>query len=248
MIEHFIILYSDYKSGKRIALHKSDEKIDGIAECVKTLETLKAEFEHLTFGFHHLQTSEHSWDSIVNYDKFFSDVTPITNFKDFKEMISDDLMISAFDIANLLTSRMQLTHLKLQKLIYLFYCKFVKKYDYRPFDEEFYAWQYGPVIKELYEKYKIYGRDEIEQEDNDYLILKDKPFKLSVFSKFTKTPIDYKIVETLEETIKEYGEYSAFSLVDLTHVEDGPWDIIYKNGLGRDEVIPHNLIHQSCSD
>ncbi|MBD7966272.1 Panacea domain-containing protein [Fictibacillus norfolkensis] len=247
MSEHFIILYSDYKSGRRIAFHKSDSHIDGIFEVLQLMDLLKIRFNHLSFGFHHLQTNDHSWESVVKYDKFFFDVTPISDFKQFKDFISGDLKVSALDVANLMTASLKCTHLKLQKLIYLFYCNFIKKYGYRPFEEEFTAWQYGPVIKEVYDKYKSYGKEEIFFEDDSETIYKEKSFKLSVFSKFMKTPYHQKVVEVLNETVLEYGHFNAYTLVDITHVKAGPWDLVFRDGLGRDDVIPHELIEEYCT-
>jgi uncharacterized phage-associated protein len=246
MIEHFIILYSDYKSGRRIAFHKSDKDIMGLFNVTRLMEKLKEEFKHLSFGFHHLQTADYSWDSVMKYDKFFSDVTPIHEFEQFKFSILEDQKVSALDVANLMTAHLKCTHLKLQKLLYLFYCKYTNKYRVKPFDEDFYAWQYGPVIKEVYDKYKIYGRNAINVEDDTQPIDKEKLFKLSVSSRFMKTPLHQMILDVLEETLTEFGHLDAFQLVDITHVQGGPWDRIYRHGLGRDEKIPHSLIEDYC--
>lgn len=244
MFEHFIILYSDYKSGRRIAYHQSDSSISGIFDVMGLMRGLQKEFNHLTFGFHHLQTPGDSWESVINYDKFFNDVTPINDFRAFKYIISTDSRVTALDVANLLTVRLKCTHLQIQKMIYLFYCNFLKKYEIKPFEEDFVAWQYGPVIKEVYDKYRVYGRQEIYFEDDSELIFKEKTFKLSVFSRFMKTPLHQMVVEVLEETIQMYGHMDAFELVELTHIKGGPWDLTYRDGLGKDEVIPHSLIEK----
>ncbi|MGD6873000.1 Panacea domain-containing protein [Sutcliffiella horikoshii] len=246
MFQHFIILYSDYKTGKRLAYHQADYTVSGLYNVLEIMEMLKKDFPHLSFGFHHLQTANHSWKSIIDYDRFFSDVVPIDNIDIFKDFISEDLCISALDVANLITSKVKCTHLKLQKLLYLFYCEYIKKYKDRPFKEDFYAWPYGPVIKEVYEKYKIYGREILEQEDDNIQIDKEKSFILSVSSRFTKTPMHHKVVDVLKEVIEEYGELDAFTLVEITHMENGPWDKIFNEGAGKDRVIPADIIKEHC--
>lgn len=246
MYEHFIILYSDYKAGIRLAYHQFDSSIEGIFDVQGKMEMLKEEFPDLSFGFHHLQTSKITWKSITDYDRFFSDVVPIDDIDIFKTFISEDLSVAALDVANLITANLKCTHLKLQKLLYLFYCKYLTIYKERPFDEKFYAWQYGPVIKEVYDKYKVYGRQVLEHEDDDTTINKDSSFILSVSSRFSKTPKHRKIVKTLNDVIAEFGEMDAFTLVDITHVKNGPWDKVYRNGFGRDDIISPELIEEYC--
>jgi uncharacterized phage-associated protein len=246
MYEHFIILYSDYKAGKRLAYHQFDSSLEGIFDVMSKMDILKNEFPHLSFGFHHLQTPSTSWKSITDYDRFFSDVAPIDDIEIFKDFISEDLSVSALDVANLITARLKCTHLKLQKLMYLFYCRYVEKFRLRPFDEKFYAWQYGPVIKEVYDKYKVYGRQILDHEDDYFTIDKERPFILSVSSRFSKTPIHHQIVDVLSDVIGEYGHLDAYTLVDITHIEEGPWDKTFKNGIGKDKIISPELIEEYC--
>ncbi|WP_430488927.1 Panacea domain-containing protein [Rossellomorea marisflavi] len=248
MYEHFIILYSDYKAGKRLAYHQFDTSLEGIFDVMNKMDMLKVKFPHLSFGFHHLQTNSYTWKSITEYDRFFSDVAPIDDIEIFKDFISKDLCVSALDVANLITAKLKCTHLKLQKLLYLFYCKYVEEFKDKPFNEKFYAWQYGPVIKEVYDKYKGYGRQILDHEDDHYMIDKEKPFILSVSSRFSKTPVHHQIVEVLGDVINEFGHLDAYELVDITHVEHGPWDRTYKGGLGRDKVIASEIIEEYCAE
>ena len=100
--------------------------------------------------------------------------------------------------------RSSLTPLKLQKLLYLAQgWSFV--WDDKPlFEEEFEAWQYGPVNTEVYLEFRKYGRSEIpEYEGNS--CLEDSDAK-----------------ETLNAIWRDYSSYSAFELVDLTHSQL-PW-------------------------
>ncbi|MBU8583010.1 DUF4065 domain-containing protein [Bacillus paralicheniformis] len=244
MFEHFIILFSDYREGRRIGFHKSSPDSSEIFEFMDILDDLKREFGNLSFGVHTVQTMDASWESVVEYDKFFSDVLEVKSLDLFKKYIREDNKITALDVANLFISKKACTHLKLQKLIYFFYCKFVKKYGSRPFDEQFIAWQYGPVVREVYDKYKEYGRQEItlNKEDDSEDILKGDPFKMSVHSKFKKTDFHKKIEDVVTETLEEFGHLYASQLVDITHVKNGPWDKVY-NGIGAGQIIPEDLIY-----
>ncbi|MED4267348.1 Panacea domain-containing protein [Priestia megaterium] len=246
MAEHFIILYSDYKDGKRIAYHKSEEDIWALEAFIKKVDTLQQKYKSLSLGFHHVKTDGESWESVVEYDRFFSDVICVEDYTEFEAKIVEDHMVTALDVANLITSRIKCTHLQLQKLVYFFYCKYVQKYKSKPFTEQFVAWQYGPVVKEVYEEFKGYGRNEIDVDDSEE-ILKDDPFKLSAYSRFLKTPIHHQISDVVDETLDIFGGKTAFELVNLSHDKGGPWDLIYKGGLGQDFIIPHTLIEEYCN-
>lgn len=243
MYHHFILLNSDYSQGRRVAFHKYDTSIDSLSNFMKIMKQLKEEYPRLSFGFHHIQTKDKKWKSVYDYDMFFKDVYPVTDLKTFTRLISEDDHVSALDVANLITSKISCTHLKLQKLLFFFYSDYIKKHKTPPFPEKFLAWDYGPVIREVYDVYKKYGRSSIGfAEDNINLILKEDPFKLSVYSRFKKVPIYSDILSTLDGTLEKYGDKSANQLVTITHQENSPWDKVFQGGRGRNEVIKDNLI------
>src|SRR5699024_9651884 len=107
----------------RIAFHKYSESIEGIKEFLKIMDDLKIKFPHLSFGFHHLQTEFKDWQSVHEYDLFFDDVFPVSEIEVFTRLIIEDDQVSALDVANLITSKISCTHLKLQKLLFFFYCE-----------------------------------------------------------------------------------------------------------------------------
>ena len=96
--------------------------------------------------------------------------------------------------------------LKINKLLYYAQGNFLAKYNAPLFPEKIQAWQYGPVIPEIYHKYKVLGRQPIEIVDEDY--------SASIF-----TPEETTF---LLDIAREYGKYSAETLVTKTHSED-PW-------------------------
>lgn len=243
MYHHFILVHSDYSNGQRIALHKWDKSIEGIKYLGEILDELNRKFPHLTFSFHHLQTDSNDWESVFEYDMFFKDVFPVNDVESFTRLITEDDKVSALDVANLITAKIDCTHLKLQKLLFFFYCEYIKQNDYPPFNEKFLAWDYGPVIREVYDKYKHYGRSNIEyKEDDTNMIIKEEPFKLSVYSRFKKTPVYSRILAALDKTLQQYGEKSANELVNISHLSGTPWDITFQNGSGRNRVIEYDLI------
>lgn len=97
-----------------------------------------------------------------------------------------------------------ITNMKLQKLLYYSQGHYLKKFNKPLFPEKIFAWQHGPVVKEIYHKYKEKGSRCIEFEGNPNLKL---PTKIENF---------------LENIYDQYGQYSAWKLREMTHSED-PW-------------------------
>lgn len=112
-----------------------------------------------------------------------------------------------------------LTPLKLQKLLYLAQ-GWSYVWDNVPlFNDNFQAWQYGPVNIEVYNHFKKYGRQEIPQEE-EICFLEDND-----------------ACETLEGVWDEFGNKSAFDLVEITH-QQMPWrDAYEKNSVITNQSI-----------
>lgn len=120
-------------------------------------------------------------------------------------------MLSCFDVADYFLAKTDedagdaITNLKLQKLVY--YAQgFSLALHGRPlFPENIVAWQHGPVVPELYRKYKDHGALGIE------------PPAHVDFSKFTNEE-----KELLDDVYEVYGQFSAWKLRNMTH-EEAPW-------------------------
>lgn len=120
-------------------------------------------------------------------------------------LISDSKIELAADY--LIDLCQDITHLALQKALYYvqgFYFAFYGSYI---FAEECEAWRYGPVYRTVYDKYKNYRFDIIENE------LKAHDEALSFAEK-----------EILESVAKFFCCYSGTTLRDFTHSE-APWMI-----------------------
>lgn len=97
-----------------------------------------------------------------------------------------------------------ITNMKLQKLLYYSQGCYLKKFNKILFPEKIFAWQHGPVVKEVYNKYKEKGAQCIEFNGNPNL-------------KF-----DSEIENFLDDIYDRYGQYSAWKLREMTHSET-PW-------------------------
>ncbi len=134
--------------------------------------------------------------------------------------------LSAIDVANYFLSLKDyndLTNLKIQKMVYYAYGWHIALYGNRLFNEEIEAWDYGPVIPQLYQEFKKYKNDPIlVSGDFNFDSVRDKE-------------------DFLDEMYIKYGVYSANDLCKLTHVESTPWDVVYhdksSNYIINDELL-----------
>ena len=111
-----------------------------------------------------------------------------------------------------------ITNLKLQKLLYYAQGYFLAKKDTPLFEEDFLAWEHGPVIRKIYDKYKVNGANGIKY-DSDF-----------------KIDIDKETERILEEVYNEYGQYTAWKLRNMTH-EEKPWKTTPRNEIISKEKI-----------
>ena len=96
-----------------------------------------------------------------------------------------------------------ITNLKLQKLLYFVQALCLMIFDKPAFPEKILAWEYGPVVKEVYRKYKTNRKKEIKTETN----IKN---------------ISSGLYEIINEVVTCYGSIEANKLIDFTHEEE-PW-------------------------
>lgn len=144
-------------------------------------------------------------------------------------------MYSALNIARYIIERCNLqgkpiSNLKLQKILYFVQAEFLVTRNQPCFAEEIEAWDFGPVIPEVYHKYKIYGGASIPTIG--------KAMNLIAISKNDQVLIN--------GMVDECAKYSASALVELTHNQT-PWIEAYYSE-GYNNVIPKNKIKEYFKD
>lgn len=112
-----------------------------------------------------------------------------------------------------------ITQLKLQKLLYYIQGLALSIFGKPAFTNKIYAWEYGPVVEEIYQKYKSKGKHPIAT-----------PKEIAEISEGLKCIID--------TVIEGYGKFNAYSLIELTH-EETPWKETEK-----DEEITQECIRE----
>ena len=95
------------------------------------------------------------------------------------------------------------TPMKLQKLLYYAQGNYLAEYGEELFKEKIYRWEYGPVVREVYDVYKSCGRNEIIEHD-------------------TVNSVDVEYLPFLSRIYNDYGKYTASQLSTMTHRET-PW-------------------------
>lgn len=125
-------------------------------------------------------------------------------------------MYSALDVAKYIIFYCKkngyfVSNLKLQKLLYFVQAQFLVTLGTSAFAEDIEAWDFGPVVPEVYRYFKIWGNSEIPNmfaNEADMKILKK----------------DQKIID---EILNECAPCSANTLVKITHHQK-PWINAYQ--------------------
>lgn len=113
-----------------------------------------------------------------------------------------------------------ISNMKLQKLLYYAQGASLALLDKPIFNDDIVAWEHGPVVRSVYQVYKINGSNGIEYEyDYDGSIAKEDE-------------------DVLEQVYNIFGQYSASGLRNMTHRET-PWKATRRN-----DVIDLNLIKE----
>jgi uncharacterized phage-associated protein len=96
-----------------------------------------------------------------------------------------------------------ITHLKLQKLLYYVQGSYLALQNHQIFKEDILAWKNGPVVYSVWNMFKHYHAEPINEPDDD-------------------TGIDGLNAEIIKEIYRKYRGFTAGQLVSKTH-DENPW-------------------------
>ena len=127
-------------------------------------------------------------------------------------------MITALDVANTFLARakkekIDISPMKLQKLIYILYKNYLKETKKKLFSDKVEVWKYGPVISEVYQAFKEYRSNRI----TEFYLNRDGSYntvKLGNNSHFDKI---------FEKVWNEYRLIDGIYLSQLTHQRNTAW-------------------------
>jgi uncharacterized phage-associated protein len=241
MAYHYIAIMSSYSEGYRLGWHySSEEKLDKKV-IVDFIERVEDAYGDLPLGIHKLTTGSTHWSSVVEKDSFFKDVIITPEVDKFIEVATQDKELKPSDVARFILSILPVSHLKLQKLLYFAYAEYLLKTSKKLFEEPIVAFKYGPVVESVFYQYKSHGSSIIDfAEDESFRIDADEVTVTPSLMKIVSSEHSIEAAKIIYDSIVKYGDMSAGELVDLTHVENGPWHRVYR--IGRNSEIKDELI------
>ncbi|MCD8148453.1 MAG: DUF4065 domain-containing protein [Clostridiales bacterium] len=135
-------------------------------------------------------------------------------------------MYQAIDIAKYIIDKCTkdmrpISNLQLQKILYYVQKEFLQ-HGSIAFSEEIEAWQFGPVVPNVYRQYCGFGAIPIRMS-----------YEVDLESD------DAKIIDVV---VEKKRILNPWDMVNDTHSKGKAWDIIYQGRIGDHQVIPQNLI------
>jgi len=129
-----------------------------------------------------------------------------------------------------------LTHMQLQKLVYLAHGWSLGAFDAPLIEDDIEAWDFGPVIRRLYDALRRYGRDKVTKRlrwgDDTLFRFDNGEEAIDELTDNERAVIDL--------VWNKYGHFPAFKLSALTHQDDTPWSETFR--FGRNSVIKNEKI------
>ena len=125
-------------------------------------------------------------------------------------------MITALDVANYILSEakkegIDITPMKLQKLIYILYKEYLKATKKKLFDDVFLVWQYGPVVGSVYRAFSKYKANPIQE------------FYSEKEGSYTTVNPTRNFNKVFDEVWEKHKYQSGAHLSNLTHQKDTAW-------------------------
>lgn len=127
-----------------------------------------------------------------------------------------------------------LTHMQIQKLVYITHGWLLAIEERRLTLDPPEAWKFGPVYRLIWDALKHVGAYPVTSPIPGHEVLPYIGASLRPWHKTNKTAI--------KSVYEVYGKLAAFQLSALTHVEGTPWQQVYADGKGKNQNLPSHLI------
>ena len=140
-------------------------------------------------------------------------------------------MCKALDLSKYIVSKCikdghPISNLQLQKILYYIQREFLGR-DEIAFFDDIEAWQFGPVVPNVYYYFSGFGAMPISIPSADYPSL-----------------LDDMDMGTVDRIVEEKRNLKPWAMVSETHRSGGAWAQTYKDGEGLRKVIPVDLIKE----
>lgn len=137
------------------------------------------------------------------------------------------IVLAKYIVSKCMTDGKPISNLRLQKTMYYIQKDFIKRGN-EAFMDDIEAWQFGPVVPNVYYRFSGYGSMPITAIYED-----------SIVGCYSTSDIN-----TIDTIIESKRELDPWDMVEETHKANGAWDRVFKNGLGNHNVIPKEFIRE----
>jgi uncharacterized phage-associated protein len=147
--------------------------------------------------------------------------------------MENPIAVANFFVNKSLYEGIELTPMKLLKLVYLAHGWNLGLKNEPLLAEAVQAWKYGPVVQTVYDAFKRYKGSQI---DGLYFDVQTMSYVV---------PKDAYANALLNKIWEVYKDYTGLELSTLTHEEGSPWDTVYNKEGGKSKpfsIIRNDLI------
>ncbi|MDR1036316.1 MAG: DUF4065 domain-containing protein [Deltaproteobacteria bacterium] len=150
------------------------------------------------------------------------------------------IIYSAIAVANWFiernrTDQRELTHLKLQKLLYFAQGWRLAYYDIPLFEVPIEAWRYGPVVRSIYHALNSRRKNEVITDFIEGYVLQGAAYSILGTSKMSH--LDDETEGLMESVWDFYSKKSPWELVSISHAKKSPWDQVSKSFGDSEEAV-----------
>ena len=135
--------------------------------------------------------------------------------------------VAKFVISYCTSMETPVSNLQLQKILYYLQVFFLRN-GFPLFNEDFYAWQHGPVVPEVYYMFSGYGASKIQ----------------NLYS----TEIDQATQAAMLPIIEQLRLIDPWTLVNMTHRKNQPWDRVFNDKIDPSGLMDKRLIAMDDTD
>jgi len=132
--------------------------------------------------------------------------------------------LSKYIVSKCVKDYCPISNLQLQKILYYIQKVYLQR-ENMAFPDDIEAWQFGPVVPNVYYHFCGFGAMPITTVYNIFIEEEDS--------------------EIIDEIVETKRELKPWDLVAETHKPDGAWSRTYKDGAGNRKVISRELIKEA---
>lgn len=133
--------------------------------------------------------------------------------------------------------------IKLFKLLYFLDFEHFKKTGRSVTGLDYYAWKMGPVPQSLFEEIESPEPDMAEALEITHIPTRFGNPMLSFNPRIEFDPDHFskREMQLMEQLAGEFEDTKADDMIEATHLENQPWDRVWNQSGGRQELIPYSL-------